>query len=871
MQRFITAFILLFTCGTVLAGPSQYTSLFLMKAVIASAPEPKDGGSGGLLEDVKFIRIINLGPVINHSGLDYGPTVSADGKTLYYVSNRPGSRITRDGDLSHDFWATKKNHYLDTVFNPPYNIDTLDAGVNTTLNEGLASIAADRQTLYFTGCNRADGLGDCDIYMSEIQGDKWSKPINLGRNVNSEFWDSQPSITADKSRLYFASNRPSPTNPDGEGQKDTDIWYCDWDEDLGEWKPAKNMGPDINTTRAETAPFIAADGITLFFSSDGHLPNMGGLDFYKVSKTGQKDREGRDKWSKPVPLPAPINTPEDDQFITLPASADVMYFSSRRRDIPGAQGDLDVFMAFVPQFFRAVNVIVDVVDECSGQNVPATVTFKNPYTARSSKKDVTTSDIEANIIVGNEDYGPASNRRTSVPLQVTAFSTTYGEQSITIDVEDPGATKDRTVADEKLEIRRRITLGRRPTLTSEMEFSTWAIAEKQSFKGLVLEERITYKLYPQLPYVFFDLNSSTIPKRYTLFSSSAQTRDFNDEKVPGETLDKYYHVLNVFGYRLRKHPSVKVKIVGCLDENNEDKNSTLSKDRAQALFTYLKNVWNIDEARMTMEFMGWPKTRSNPKDSLGVVENRRTEMYFEGDAEEVWQVERPILDKDPTLFPSPLSMNFVMSNGIAEEITQSRRIEVMRGGKMWKNLTNVGTSQPAYAWDWFNDDGDYPKTEGLYEAQLVVVSKNGQECRSDVHKIPVKRLSREQRTVVQEDEKTIEQYDLILFPFDRFDPGPKNERILREYVFPRVRQTSELKVEGHTDVVGLDTHNKRLSENRARTTRELIEKAARGSYKSLASVGVGEEEPLYRNELPEERFFNRTVRVYIQTPVKDAE
>jgi Tol biopolymer transport system component len=252
----------------------------------------------GVLDQPNKIRIINLGKVINHRGLDYGPTVSADGKTLYFVSDRKGSRITRDGDFSHDFWAAKKENNLDTNFYAPYNIDTLDAGVNTVFNEGVASIAPDGQKLYFTGCNRPDGLGDCDIYVAEIVGDRWNKPVNLGRNVNSEFWDSQPAISSDGLRLYFVSNRPSPTNPEGEGQEDTDIWFTEFDRDMEEWSVAKNLGPDVNTAKQEVSPFIAADNQTLFFASNGHTPNMGGLDFYRTQKTGEKDRSGRDRWGK---------------------------------------------------------------------------------------------------------------------------------------------------------------------------------------------------------------------------------------------------------------------------------------------------------------------------------------------------------------------------------------------------------------------------------------------------------------------------------------------------------------------------------------------------------------------------------------------
>ena len=881
LQRVLALCLGLIVLTTAMVAGTSGTGLTLYSVTIMMTPE--DGASrGDLLEDPSKIRILNLGPLVNHDGLDYGPTVSADGKTLYFVSNRQGSRITRDGDFSHDFWSVKKENYLDTIFTEPKNIDTLDAGVNTVMNEGVASIAADRQTLYFTGCNRPDGLGDCDIYLAEIKGDRWGTPRNLGRNVNSEFWDSQPSISPGQDRLYFASNRPSPTNPDGAGEDDTDIWFCDWDEDLGEWGPAKNLGPDVNTAESEVGPFIAADGNTLFFSSNGHKPNMGGLDFYRTTRTGEKDRAGNDRWAKPKQLPAPINTVEDEQFITLPASGDVMYFSSRRTDLKGYQGDLDIFMAFIPTYFRAVNLIVDVLDECTGENIPAVVTYSNPKTGKKTNDSVSTDRLESNIIISNDDYGQGALKADSVMITVTAQSDVYGERSIVVPIVDPGTVTDQDKANEKIEVRRTIKLGQRPTLAAEMESSDWSKRLNDGFKGLVLEEKATITLYPLLPYVFFELNSSDFSDRYTIFRSPAQTNGFNDERLLGGTLQKYYHVLNVYGYRLNKYPDVKVEITGCVDEINEDKKSDLAKNRAQIIYNYLRDVWKISEDRMSIQSRGWPEVRSNPKDSLGIVENRRAELRFSGpNAENLWQVERPILDNDPTTFPSPMEMTFVMGNGIDENIVASRRIEVTRDGKTWNTLTQIGLTDKTTTWDWKDaENEEYPQEDrrieveqkalAPYKAQLVVVSKKGTECRSDIITIPVKRTSTKGLTTVREDDKTLEKYNLILFPFDRADAGPMNERILKEYVYPRLKGNSTIFVEGKTDVVGMYDHNKRLSERRSGTVQTGIGKNAK-QYGTLSSRGTGEDEPLFTNDLPEGRFFNRTVQVRIETPLTDVE
>ena len=875
-RRFVAVSIVILVCliANVQAGVADKV-LYLYSATITSNSPAEDDSRGDVLGDPKKIRIINLGS-INHDGVDYAPTISADGKTLYFVSERPGSKFNvTEGRLSHDFWKASKPDNNDTVFGDPENL----VEINMSSDEGAASIAADRQTLYFTGCNRPGGIGYCDIWEAKVDGDKFTEPKNLGPNVNSEFWDSQPYISPDKSRLYFTSNRPSPNHPDDEDDKDFDIWYCDWDDDLGEWKKAKNLGPDVNTPAQEMAPFIAPDGRTLFFSSNGHLPNMGGLDFYRTRKTGDKDKEGRDRWAKPEQLPAPINSPEKDAFLSMPPSGDVLYFSSEREDIKGAKGEYDIYMAFIPTFTRAVNLIVSVVDECTGQNVPATITYSNALTGREAKGEVTTSNVESNIIVGDDDYGTGKTKSNTVNITVMASSETYGQRSITVPVQYPGTTTNREEANSQTEIRKTITLGSRPTLAADMELSDWAKKKNNNFKGLVIEERATIQLFPLLPYVFFDLNSSTLPARYKRLTSS-QTNDFTDERLPGGTLDKYYHTLNIFGYRLRKYPNVNVDIVGCTDETNEDKNSPLPKQRAQVVYDYLKNVWGIPESRMKLVARGWPELPSNKKDTNGIVENRRTELVFSGSKDDLWNVQKPIEDRDPTLFPSPATIDYSMKNGIDNNIVASRRIEVFRNGKIWKTLKDLNITDAMAKWDWQNDDAEYPKEKGPdgtaeynlppYKSVLIVTSKNGQECKSDTVTTPVKRVSSKSLGVGLGDAKTLEKYNLILFKFDSPEAGELNERIMSTWVYPRVKSSSVIRIEGHTDVVGLDTRNKKLSEQRAGTAEKFI-KSTGNKYAEMTTRGTGEEEPLYSNDSPEGRFFNRTVQVIIETPLADAE
>jgi outer membrane protein OmpA-like peptidoglycan-associated protein len=856
---------------------------FLWGAVIEDANSPNTPNTPTQdqpqIFDKSKIRIINLGPVVNWKGLDYAPTISADGKTLYFVSNRPGSKINpKTGKPSHDFWATKKNDRLDTIFFKPFNIDTTTIwgyqGVNTPENEGVASIAADGQTLYFTACNRPDGFGDCDIYKTTIEGDKWSRPYNLGPNVNSKYFDAQPSIAPDQSRLYFVSTRPGP-NSDGNNENwdNMDIWYSDFDPETEEWLPAKNL-TEINTPVQDCGPFIAADNQTLFFSSKGHQPNYGGLDFY-VTRYDPVTK----KWSKPENLGIPLNTPQDDQFITLPASGDVLYFSSRRKDIPGYQGDFDIFMAFVPSYFRAVVVKTTVIDECSGENIPAIVTIKSPIINRVVVDTLKATRTEIDFVVSNTDYGDPRDSIKFVNLEITAENPKYGKTTKIVRVDKPKPTTDPEEAKKYADvINVVIPLGQRPVIGAEIEEAKYVAENKKikpeiaNFRGLVMEQFQTWDLYPLLNYVFFDAGSSKIPDRYILFKSPDDKfkKAFTDTTIRGGTLEKYYHILNIYGYRLNKYPEAKIEIVGCNDgKTPEEKRPNLSKERAEAVFKYLRDVWGIDEKRMKITVRNQPAVVSNLNDSLGIVENRRVEILCND-----WNIMKPVFDKDPKTFPQPETMNFTLKNGIEDALVKARRIEVKRGGREWNTLKDIGVVENKYTWDWKSSEGEYPKDEVPFTAQLIVTTINDKECSSDPIMIPVMQVTTEQKKVdIQKGAKdsTIERYSLILFPFDRSDAGPINERIMREYVYNRVLPTSYVEVVGHTDVVGLYEHNQALSERRATTVYNGIMQQTKGKVGYINKRGVGEDEPLYDNSLPEGRFYNRTVQVIIKTPVESWE
>ncbi len=144
--------------------------------------------------------------------------------------------------------------------------------VNTNDNEGAAAISADGRVMVFTSCNRQGGYGSCDLYISYAESGKWQKPENIGANINTSAWESQPFLSSDGRLLIFSSNRKG-----GLGKRD--LYYSR--KINGNWSKAENLGVAVNSFADEISPFLNLSNDTLYFSSNGRV-GMGGFDIYKV-------------------------------------------------------------------------------------------------------------------------------------------------------------------------------------------------------------------------------------------------------------------------------------------------------------------------------------------------------------------------------------------------------------------------------------------------------------------------------------------------------------------------------------------------------------------------------------------------------------
>lgn len=272
------------------------------------------------LDSVRFWNIpgvFNLGRAINSGADEYFPFLTNDGNTIFYTS-RKNERA--DENL---FFSTRPRGEWHTGEQVPE--------FNTSENEGMATLVRDGRKLFFTACQREEVRGPCDIWQAQLEGYQVVPEGPAAGLANSDFWESQASISCDGSLLFFASNREG-------GQGGSDIWVSH--RTAGNlWSEPVNLGSNINTNGDEEAPFISNDGKVLYFSSTGHL-GLGEQDIFM----SRMQEDGT--WGYAVNLGSPVNSAYRELGFYLTADGKTGYFASNRKD---GYGGMDIYRFDLPE------------------------------------------------------------------------------------------------------------------------------------------------------------------------------------------------------------------------------------------------------------------------------------------------------------------------------------------------------------------------------------------------------------------------------------------------------------------------------------------------------------------------------------------
>jgi tetratricopeptide (TPR) repeat protein len=275
------------------------------------------------------VQVINMGDVVNSRFDDYTPSISSDNKTLLFTSRRNtnGNRIDEKGDYK----------YFEDIFSSEYDESTgtwskaraVEGQLNTDTYDAVLSVSPDGNSM-FVYKNNTGNAGDIYYSTRNVESGEWGAAEKLERPINSSYFESSVTITADGNILFFISERP-------EGLGQGDIYMSE--KKNGRWSNPKNLGEIINTESDEKFVFIHPNGKTLYFASNGHR-TMGSYDIFKSEWVNGE-------WSLPVNLGYPINTVNEESTFSLSADNSRMYLSAELND---SFGERDIYVLDVSQY-----------------------------------------------------------------------------------------------------------------------------------------------------------------------------------------------------------------------------------------------------------------------------------------------------------------------------------------------------------------------------------------------------------------------------------------------------------------------------------------------------------------------------------------
>lgn len=498
------------------------------------------------------VDIENLGSGVNSSAHDYAPIITPDESVLVFTSRREGStggQKTKDNEYYEDIYICYRQG---NGWTAPRKISK---NINFKYHDAAAAISADGRELYIY---MEEGGGD--IYRAVFDKREWSIPEPLGPNINTDYWETSVSISPDGKKLYFSSDRPG-------GFGGLDIYESER-QGNGDWGKARNLGKGLNTSDNEDSPYIHPDGQTLFFSSDGH-PGIGGYDVFKSSRTA----EG---WGKPENMGYPINTPDDNFHFIMAADRTNAYYTSIQE---GGIGKADIYrITFLDTKLQA---ILEADRRRKAEEAAMLADLKDSlqaaalYTGQVIDAESGTP-LEANILVSYLTGDLVAQTRSAADGTFSMLIPEAGNYGLSAEVKG------------YMIISRKMKISKQPN--------------QQKLQAVLRMYALQVGSTSIMSNIFFDSGKSSL-----------QTESIAE-------LDKIRDFLN-------KSPSLKIQINGHTDNvGNATYNKILSRRRAQSVVDFL--VQNgISPERLTV--MGYGQERpivSNDDEEDGRELNRRTEI-----------------------------------------------------------------------------------------------------------------------------------------------------------------------------------------------------------------------------------------------------
>ena len=391
-----------------------------------------------------------------------------------------------------------------------------------------------------------------------------------------------------------------------------------------------------------------------------------------------------------------------------------------------------------------------------------------------------------------------------------------------------------------------------PLINSNIEARFVLADGKLAESALVnIEEVIENNVINLLPYIFFDQQSDELPDKYQqLIPDEGQV--FSVGTLPKRsTLEVYYNLLNIVGYRLQSAPDARLVLTSCNDDPGTVRQKrNLAQQRSARIIAYLERVWGIDRSRIQTRIKRLPATPSPANSAIGRDENRRVELHSDDSS-----ILAPIIVRDTTKNADPSVIRF-LPDVITEAGLATWQIDLVStaNGKKIHSIRGQNTVPEFIDWDFNNNNDVLQPGATALKYQLIIEDYLGTRDSSAVEDLLFEQIHPDDDEFA---DVTVNRYSLMSFDYNLFTLTDYHRRIL-QLVRAAASKSSDIRILGSTDVIGDEGYNLQLSRKRAETIADTL------NLPAIQVSGIGEDPLTFPNDLPEGRFYSRRVDIIIR-------
>jgi outer membrane protein OmpA-like peptidoglycan-associated protein len=429
-----------------------------------------------------------------------------------------------------------------------------------------------------------------------------------------------------------------------------------------------------------------------------------------------------------------------------------------------------------------------------------------------------------------------------------AFSYVEEEEiTIPIEIKDPIIIPQITISTPikpQIDMKENLT----SLLQSPIKAMLYDSTGKQVDNQINIEKKVARNMFSIINYVFFDSGSVDIPERYKKLSPDEREKFNIDEIRTDSAISLYHNVLNILGKRLQNKPNAKINLTGTNSNNGiELNNKDISQKRADAIKDYLVNVWSIDPQRIQTESRNLPEQPSRVNTGYGEEENRRVEISA-NDPDIFLPVK--FIDTSFKVLPNDIRIS---TDRLNKENIKQWELRAIAGGQ--SVVLKSGNSKMDDTLRTTADNiSDNLLNSDKVELKIITTDQEGNERVVGETEVPVKQIIANKNKV--------EKYNLITFGYNSSAVDEANNFIIQD-VKKNISNSSILTLTGHTDKTGAAQYNRSLSLRRAQEISRFF------TANKIVTEGKGFDELLFPLELPEGRFYSRTVRITVDTYIDD--